>query len=50
MGDLQGHSIYIATRPARLEAREAGFLVFINPKVRNHFLQIWGKEGFEGQK
>ena len=25
--DLRGHSMYIATRHARLEAREAGFLV-----------------------
>ena len=25
--DLRGHSMYIATRRARLEAREAGFLV-----------------------
>ena len=30
MSDLQGHSIYIATRRARLEAREAGFLVLQN--------------------
>ena len=27
MSDLRGHSMYIATRRARLEAREAGFLV-----------------------
>ena len=26
--DLRGHSMYIATRRARLEAREAGFLVY----------------------
>ena len=28
MSDLWGHSMYIATRRARLEAREAGFLVW----------------------
>ena len=28
MSDLRGHSMYIATRRARLEAREAGFLVW----------------------
>ena len=27
MSDLRGHSMYIATRRSRLEAREAGFLV-----------------------
>ena len=29
MSDLQGHSMYIATRRARLEARGAGFLVYL---------------------
>ena len=30
--DLRGHSMYIATRRAHLEARGAGFLVFFNEK------------------
>ena len=30
--DLRGHSMYIATRRARLEARGAGFLVYNNCK------------------
>ena len=32
--NLRGHSMYIATRPARLEAREAGFLVIYIPVSR----------------
>ena len=31
--DLRGHSMYIATRRARLEAREAGFLVNVMGKT-----------------
>ena len=41
--DLRGHSMYIATRRARLEAREAGFLVctidILDLKRRRNFLE-----------
>ena len=41
MSDLRGHSMYIATRRARLEAREAGFLV-LNIFLRKFFgLVFW---------
>ena len=33
--DLRGHSMYIATRRARLEAREAGFLVLYILNIQN---------------
>ena len=39
--DLRGHSMSIATRRARLEAREAGFLVYI--KFRLYFPIYYGQ-------
>ena len=35
--------MYIATRPARLEAREAGFLVFQNPSADRYRKSALGK-------
>ena len=41
MRDLRGHSMYIATRRARLEAREAGFLVLENAISHAPLLCNW---------
>ena len=41
MSDLRGHSMYIATRRARLEAREAGFLVQNNLENYDSHSTVW---------